>query len=157
MKYATGRDNTSLRWWCPIHTTHPRPTPHRPGAFSYPHSPGPHSRLSPVLLWPSTPAVRRYRRNEHPPGCWREQIYSWAILRGVGGKEICGSGVMFWADCVTGGAVGSSEKEGALPMRFAGWLKGQKGPLWHRILMGEYGNIDLTNHDSLCYDVICNL
>mgnify|MGYP004552556883 FL=1 len=30
----------------------------------------------------------------------------------MGGKEICGSGVMFWAGCVTGGAVGSSEKEG---------------------------------------------
>ena len=85
---------------------------------------------------------------------------SWAILRGVGG-----SGAMaFGADCVTGGAVGSGEKEGALPMRFAGWLRGQKGPLWHWILMGEYGNIasifphmDLTNHDNLCYDVICNL
>lgn len=70
----------------------------------------------------------------------------------------------FGAGCVTGGEVGSGEKEGALPMRFAGWLGGQKGPLWHRILMGEYGNIDsifshidLTNHDSLCYDVICNL
>lgn len=77
---------------------------------------------------------------------------SWAILRGVEG-----SGAMsFGADCVTGGAVGSSEKEGALPMRFAGWLGGQKGPLWHWILMGEYGNIasifphmDLTNHDNL--------
>ena len=76
-----------------------------------------------------------------------------------------GSGAMaFGADCVTGGAVGSSEKEGALPMRFAGWLRGQKGPLWHWILMEEYRNvapiffhIDLTNHDTLCYDVICNL
>lgn len=47
----------------------------------------------------------------------------------------------FGGDCVTGGAVGSSEKEGALPMRFAGWLGGQKGPLWHWILMGEYGNV----------------
>lgn len=82
----------------------------------------------------------------------------------MGGKEICGSGVMFWAGCVTGGEVGSGEKEGALPMRFAGWLGGQKGPLWHRILMGEYeditsifSHIDLTNHDTLCYDVICNL
>jgi len=70
----------------------------------------------------------------------------------------------FGAGCVTGGEVRSGEKEGALPMRFAGWLKGQKGPLWHWILMGEYGNIasifphmDLTNHDNLCYDVICNL
>ena len=110
------------------------------------------------------PAVRHYRRNKHPWGCRREQICSWAILRGVGGKEICGSGVMFWADCVTGGAVGSSEKEGALPMRFAGRLRGQKSPLWHRILMGEYediasifSHIDLTNHDTLCYDIICNL
>jgi hypothetical protein len=49
-------------------------------------------------------------------------------------------------------------------MRFAGCLKVQEGPLWHRILVGEYGNIvsifshvDLTNHDSMCYGVICNL
>lgn len=136
------------------------PTPHRPGAFSCPHSPGPNSDYLLCFCGLSTPAVRCYRRNEHPPGCWREQICSWAILRGVGD-----SGAMaFGADCVTGGAVGSSEKEGALPMRFAGWLGGQKGPLWHRILMGEYwdissifSHIDLTNHDSLCYDVICNL
>ena len=72
--------------------------------------------------------------------------------------------IAFGADCMTGGAVGSREKEEALLMRFAGRLRGQKGPLWHRILMGEYGNvvsifshIDLTNHDSLCYGVICNL
>lgn len=70
----------------------------------------------------------------------------------------------FGAGCVTGGEVGSGEKEGALPMRFAGRLRGQKSPLWHRILMGEYEDIasifphmDLTNHDSLCYNVICNL
>ena len=35
----------------PSHITYPRPTPHRPGAFSCPHSPSP-LRLSPVLLWP---------------------------------------------------------------------------------------------------------
>lgn len=66
------------------------PTPGRHhtglGSFLTHIAPAP-ARLSPVLLWPSTPAVRRYRRNEHPPGCWREQIYSWAILRGVGGIE----------------------------------------------------------------------
>lgn len=89
---------------------------------------------------------------------------SWAILRGVGGTEICGSGVMFWAGCVTGGEVGSGEKEGALPMRFAGWLKGQKGPLWQWILMEEYGNItsifshiDLTEAQGICYHVICDM
>ena len=41
-------------------------SPRRPGAFSCPHSPRPPAPLYPVLLWPSTTAVRRYRKNERP-------------------------------------------------------------------------------------------
>ena len=71
-----------------MNIAHPRPTPHRPGAFSCPHSPGP---LVQIIFCASEASLRPLYgvigEMSTPHGCRREQICSWTILRGVGGIE----------------------------------------------------------------------
>ena len=66
-------------------------SPRRPGAFSCPHSPRPLVQIISCASVASLRPLYGVIGEMSTPGCRREQICSWAILRGVGGMAIYGS------------------------------------------------------------------
>ena len=65
------------------HITHPRPTPHRPGAFSCPHSPGPRSIISCASVTFLRPLYGVIGEMSTPRMLERTDIF-------LGGSEGCG-------------------------------------------------------------------